>query len=54
MIVSLVNFNCHIIELDPKILPYLEGKDNIHEVLVCGTNVLEAEGHGIVIVVAMI
>lgn len=54
MIASLNGFNYHIIDVDFQVLPYLMGKDNIHEALLDGTNVLEDEGNAIILVVDMI
>lgn len=49
-----VIFSYHVIYIDLKVLPYLEGEHWVYELLVGGANILEAEGHDIVVLVTMI
>lgn len=54
MVVSFCRLDDHIIDIYLKVSPDLVGKDNVHESLVCGANIFEVEGHGVIVVVAMV
>lgn len=54
MVASFNSFNYHVINIDLRVSPYLVNEDSVHEQLVGGASVLEAEGHAIVVGVAMI
>lgn len=47
-------FYYHVIYIDLQVLPYLVREHNIYDPLVGRTNVLEAERHDFVVLVAMI
>lgn len=47
-------FHYHVVNIDLQVLPYLVGDYNVYESLVGGTNILEAEGHDIIVVVAKV
>lgn len=47
-------FNNHVVNTYLQVSSYLMGKNHVHESLVCGASVLETEGHGIVVVIAMV
>lgn len=49
--IPLCHLDNHVFDLYLKVLPNLMGKYSVHESLVCGTNVLEAEGCDTVVVV---
>lgn len=54
MIVSLCRLDDHVVNINLKVPPYLMGKDSVHESMVHGTNIFEAERHNIIVVVSIV
>lgn len=54
MVVPFGSLHYHVINIDLHISPNLMEKHDVHESLIGGTNILEARGHGIKVVVALI
>lgn len=54
MVASFGCFHNHVVNINLQVLAYIMGEHNVHESLVGGTNILEAEGYDIVVVVIMI
>lgn len=47
-------FHYNFVDIDLQISPYMMGKYGVHEWLVDDLSILEAEGHVIIIVIAMV
>lgn len=54
MVTPFGSFHYHVVNINLHVYPYLVGNHDIHESLVGDTIILEAEGNGLVVVVAMI